>query len=201
MRKFMLSLAVLGLIGVPAMAGKYNKIVSIGDKAPDFAGIPATFKGEDTSLSLSDIKEDVVVVVFLGNHCPVVQAVEDRLNDFVNDYKDKSVKVVGIAVADLDTDRLPQIKEWVAEKGSQYVYGYDESQKTAKDYGASATPEFFVLDKERTIQYMGLLDDNHMLESKATKTYLRDAVDAVLAGTEVQEKETRPNGCGIRITK
>ncbi len=203
MRKFMLSLAVLGLIGAPAFAGKFNKVVSIGDKAPDFSGIPAVQKGEDTSLSLGDIKEDVVVVVFLGNHCPVVQAVEDRLNDFVSDYKGKSVKLVGIAVADLDSDRLPAIKDYTAERSSQYVYGYDETQQTAKHYGAAATPEFFVLDKDRIIRYMGQMDDNHMAEPKVTKTYLRDAVDAVLAGKEIpaDARETRPNGCGIRITK
>jgi peroxiredoxin len=201
MRKFMLSVATLALIAAPAFAGKYNKVLSIGDKAPDFSGIPATIKGEDTSLTLGDLKEDVVVVVFLGNHCPVVVAVEDRLNDFVQDYKGKSVKMVGIAVADLDSDRLPKIKDWVKEKGSQYVYGYDESQATGKAYGATNTPHFFVLDKDRVIRYMGALDDNHMSESKATKHYLRDAVDALLAGKEIKETETRPNGCGIQYTK
>ena len=57
---------------------------------------PPSSNGEETSLTLSDIKEDVVVVVFLANHCPVVQAYEDRVIDFTNDYKDKGVKVVGI---------------------------------------------------------------------------------------------------------
>lgn len=201
MRKFILSVAVLGLITAPALAGKFNKVVSIGDKAPDFAGIPAVVKGEDTSLTLGDIKEDVVVVVFLGNHCPYVVAIEDRLNDFAQDYKGKSVKLVGIAVADMESDKLPAIKKWVADKGSQYVYGYDQSQVTAKSYGASKTPEFFVLDKDRVIRYMGAYDDSPMNEAKATKSHLRDAVDALLSGSEIKETETRAVGCGIPITK
>ena len=83
MRKFALSLAVLALVAAPAFAGKYNKVISVGDKAPDFSGLPAIENGEQKSLTLSDIKEDVVVVVFLANHCPVVRRLRrsrDRLH-------------------------------------------------------------------------------------------------------------------------
>jgi len=73
MRKVLLSFVAVALIAIPAFAGKYNKVITVGQKAPDFSGLPAVQNGEDTSLTLSDIKEDVVVLVFLGNHCPVVQ--------------------------------------------------------------------------------------------------------------------------------
>ena len=170
MRKFVLSLAVLALVASPALAGKYNKAVEVGQKAPEFSGIPAfnPTSGEMTSLSLADVKEPVVVVVFLGNHCPVVQAYEDRLIDFVSDYKDKGVKVLGVSVNDIEADRMPGIKEYTKDKGSNYVYGYDESQEIGHAYGATNTPQFFVLGKDRTIRYMGAMDDN-MNESKVTK--------------------------------
>ncbi len=67
------------------------------------------------------------------------------------------------------------------ENKSNYIYGYDESQAVGKAYGATKTPQFFVLDKERKIRYTGAMDDNQR-EDKVTKTYLRDAVDAVLKG-------------------
>jgi len=201
MRKMVLSLAVLALVASPALAGQFNKVVSVGEKAPTFSGIPATTKaGVDSSLSLSDIKEDVVVLVFLANHCPVVVAYEDRIIDFTNDYKGKNVKVVGVAVSDQDVDRLPAIKNYMKEKGSNYVYGYDETQDIGRAYGATNTPQFFVLDKDRVIKYMGAMDDNQN-ESKVKKTYLRDAVDAVLKGDSPEVSETRPVGCGIRINK
>jgi peroxiredoxin len=201
MRKMVLSLAVLALVASPALAGKYNKAVSVGEKAPVFSGIPATTQsGEDTSISLSDIKEPVVVLVFLGNHCPVVQAYEDRIIDFTSDYKNKGVKVVGVSVNDLDTDRLPAIKTYMKEKKSNYVYGYDESQQIGKAYGATNTPQFFVFDKDRVIKYMGALDDN-MAEAKVTKTYLRDAVDAVLKGDSPEISETQPKGCGVKYKR
>jgi peroxiredoxin len=147
MRKALLSLVVLAL-AAPAFAD--NKVVKPGDKAPTFSGIPAIApNGEQTSLSLPDLKEDVVVLVFLANHCPAVQACDDRIIDFANDYKDKPVKLVAVCVNDMDSDRLPKIKEHMKDKGINYVYGYDESQAIGRAYGAVVTPHFFVLDKAR----------------------------------------------------
>ena len=200
MRKIALSLAVLALVAAPALAGKYNKIVSVGEKAPDFSGLPAIENGEQKSLTLSDIKEDVVVVVFLANHCPVVRAYEDRIIDFTKDYSGKGVKVVGLAVSLQSGDKLPGIKDYMKENKSNYIYGYDESQAVGKAYGATNTPQFFVLDKTRTIRYMGALDDSQR-EDKVTKTYLRDAVDALLKGETIELTETQPKGCGVQYKK
>lgn len=200
MRKLVLSVAALALLASPALAGKYNKVVSVGEKAPAFSGIPAVVGGQDASLTLSDIKEDVVVLVFLANHCPMVINYDDRVIELANDFKGKSVKVVGVAVSTQKQDQLPGIKEHVAEKKIPYAYGYDESQAIGKAYGATNTPQFFVLDKARTIRYMGALDDNPN-ESKVSKHYVKDAVDAILAGSSVAVEETRPVGCGIGYSK
>jgi peroxiredoxin len=201
MRKLVLSMAVLALVASPALAGKYNTKVSVGQKAPDFSGLPAVEGSKDTSISLGDIKEDIVVVVFLANHCPVVVGYEDRLIDFVKDYKGKPVKVVGVSVSLMEQDKIPGIKDYMKDKGSNYLYAYDESQDMGRAYGATNTPQFFVLDKERKIRYMGAMDDSPNNEAKVTKTYLRDAVDALLAGKPVEVEETRPVGCGIQIQK
>jgi thiol-disulfide isomerase/thioredoxin len=200
MRKLVLSVAALVLLASPAFAGKYNKVVSVGEKAPTFAGIPAVIGKEDASLTLSDLKEDVVVVVFLANHCPVVMNYDDRIIELANDYKGKSVKLVGVAVSSMKQDQLPGIKEHVAEKKIPYTYGYDETQATGRAYGATNTPQFFVLDKTRTIRYMGALDDNQN-ESRVSKHYVKDAVNALLEGKTIEVTETRPVGCGISYTK
>src|SRR6185312_7732471 len=98
MRQWTLSLAVLALIASPVLAGKYNKAISVGDKAPAIEGVPAVAaNGEkEMALNLGDIKEDVVVVAFLANHCPVVQGIEDRQVELVKSFKGKSVKFIGI---------------------------------------------------------------------------------------------------------
>jgi peroxiredoxin len=200
MRKVLLSLVAVAAITIPALAGKYNKVVSVGDKAPTFSGLPAVYKGEDTSISLPDIKEDVVVLVFLANHCPVVQLYEDRLVEFTNEFKDKNVRVVGIAVSTMSGDKISGIKDYMKEHKSNYVYGYDETQAVGKAYGAVATPQFFVLDKERKIRYTGALDDNQN-EGRVTKHYLSDAVNAVLKGETPPVEETQAKGCGIGYSK
>jgi peroxiredoxin len=196
MRKTLLSLAVAALMAAPAFAG-----VKIGDKAPSFDGLPAVVGGQDASLTLSDLKEDVVVVVFIANHCPAVVANEDRIIDLANSFKDKSVKVVGISCSGApgvkSQDDIPAIKTRTKEKGYNYAYAYDEEGTVGKAFGATRTPEFYVLDKERKVRYHGKLDDSVMNEAKVTKNYVKTAVDALLSGKDVDTSETRAEGCGI----
>jgi len=208
MRTWLLSLAALALVAGPAFAagGKFNKVLAIGDKAPGFDALPAvnTDAGE-TSLSLSDVKEDVVVIAFLANHCPAVVATEDRFIDLAKSFKGQSVRVIGISVtaapSQKDQDDIPAIKSVVKKKGYTFTYAYDESQATGKAYGAAATPTVIVLDKARTVRYTGRLDDSTFDETKVNKTYVKDAVTALLAGKEVTVAETQPQGCGISYVK
>jgi peroxiredoxin len=192
------------MIGSTAFAGKYNKTLSIGDKAPAFEGIPAAIGDKDAAaLSLASIKEDVVVVVFLANHCPMVGTYDDRVVDLAKKFEGKSVKLVSICVSGKGyqkVDDLDAIKTRGKEKGYNFAYGYDASQKIGKAYGASTTPEFFVLDKARTVRYIGALDDSAD-EDKVTKTYVVDAVNALLSGETIEVTETRPRGCGIGYAK
>jgi peroxiredoxin len=201
MRHWLLSLAAFALIAAPALAGKYNTELSIGDKAPTIEGIPAVAGDKETTLNLADAKEDVVVVVFLANHCPVVQAVEDRLVDLVSSYKGKSVKFVGVSCSGTpnykESDGIPGIKAKIKEGKYNLTYAYDESGKVGKAYGAKVTPQVFVLDKDRTVRYTGLLDDSQMDESKVSKPYTKLAVDALLSNDSIEITETRQNGCGI----
>ena len=156
-----MSLVVLSLVAIPAFAGKYNKVVSVGDKAPDFSGLPAVENGEQNSLTLSDIKEDVVVVVFLAQSLPGRQGVRrshDRLHQRLQGQGRQGRRHRRVTI--MDSDKLPGIKEYMKEHKSNYIYGYDESQAIGKAYGATNTPQFFVLDKERKIRYTGAMDDS-----------------------------------------
>ncbi|MFM7127777.1 MAG: redoxin family protein [Isosphaeraceae bacterium] len=202
MRKMILSLAMLAMT-IPALAADK---VKVGDKAPAFAGIPAvSAKGDATTLNLGDLKKDVVVVVFLANHCPAVVQYEDRIIDFVNKNKSKSVELVAICCTDPDSsygkqDDLKAIGKKISEKGYNFTYGFDGEGASGKAYGAVATPHFFVLNKARELVYAGAMDDNNN-EAKAGKNYLQVAVDAALAGETPETKETRARGCGIAYKK
>jgi hypothetical protein len=204
MRQWTLSLAVVALIAGTSFAGKFNTKLGVGDKAPAIEGIKAAEGDKDATVNLADIKEDVVVVAFLANHCPMVVRNEDRLVDVAKSFKGKSVKFVGVCCSascgDAENeDAIPAIKK--AFKDGKYagntVYGVDPSGKIGKAFGATKTPEFFVLDKARTVKYMGALDDSPENAEKATKSHLKLAIEAVLNNETVEVSETKALGCGI----
>lgn len=184
-----LALALLVVPGASA-AG-----VEIGDDGPAWIDLEGV-DGERHSLGdLEDAK--AVVVVFTCNHCPVAKAYEDRLIAFQNDYKERGVAVVAINVNNNPADKLPAMKKRAEEKNFPFLYLYDPSQKIGRDYGATVTPHVFVLDGEHNVAYRGAIDDN-MSADKAQTHYLRDAVDAILAGEAPSTNSTQPAGCGIQ---
>ena len=180
----------------PAVAGKFNEKLDIGDPAPQFSGLPAV---DGKTYGLADYeKKDAVVVVFTCNDCPVAQAYNERFNAFVAKYKSKPVGFLAINCSKDTTSVLEQMKPFAKEEGLKYTYASDESQKSGKAYGATVTPHVFVLNKDRKVVYMGAWDDNWMNADKVEKTYAVDAVEAVLAGKKVEVAETQQVGCGIR---
>jgi peroxiredoxin len=204
MRQWTLSLAVVALIAGTSFAGKFNTKISVGDKAPTIAGLPAAEGEKDATINLADLKEDVVVVAFLANHCPAVIGNEDRLVDVAKSFKGKSVKFVGVCCSascgsEDSEDGIKAIKSKFKEGkyAGNTVYGIDPAGKVGKSFGATKTPQFFVLDKSRTVKYMGALDDSPLNADKATKPLLKLAIDAVLSGETVEVTETRAEGCGI----
>jgi peroxiredoxin len=178
-------------------AGKFNKTVSIGDTAPAVSGMGVDDKQHD----LAEFKEaKVVAVIFTCNHCPVAQSYQDRLIALQKEYQAKGLQLVAINVNNNDADKLDKMKERAASKGYNFPYLYDASQKSAVNYGASVTPHVFLLDGQRKIAYMGAVDDN-MNASQTKRHYLRDAVEAVLAGKAPPVAETRQVGCGIEYQR
>ena len=177
-------------------AGKYNRKIAIGSAAPTFTDLPGI---DGKTHSLADFTQDVLVVCITCNHCPVAVAYEDRVNDFARKHATASNAKLGfIAICvNLDEeDRLPKMRERAKEKGFTFPYLHDATQKIGRQFGASVTPEFFVLNKERKVVYMGRMDDNS--DARAVKTnYLEPAVAAALQGTAPAIAETRALGCGI----
>ena len=103
-------------------------------------------------------------------------------------------------VNNIAADRLEAMKKRAEEKEFNFPYLYDATQKMGHDYGATVTPHVFVLDKDRKIAYMGAVDDNMKAESVKTP-YLRDALDALLAGKDPPKAVTQQFGCGIQYEK
>ena len=183
-----------------ADAGKYNQKLHIGDKAPAWEKLPGVDGNEHSLVDLDNF--EVVVVAFTCNSCPYAVDYEDRLNRLAARYQgeDSKVAVIAINVNKIEADQLPAMKQRAKDKSLVYPYLYDESQEIAKQFGAGRTPEFYVLDKDRQIVYMGAFDDNTK-EADVTKHYVEDAIAATLASTAASVTETPPVGCAIRFAR
>ena len=120
------------------------------------------------------------MLVFTCNHCPVAQAYEDRLVALQRDYRDKGVRLVAVNVNNLDADKLGPMKVRAKEKQFNFPYLYDPTQKMGRDYGATKTPEIFVLDGERKTPTTARLTTART--DKVKTQHLRQALDAILAG-------------------
>jgi thiol-disulfide isomerase/thioredoxin len=179
-------------------AGCFAAKLNVGDAGPDWSGI-AGVDGKDHSLA--DYKNaKLVVVVFTCNHCPVAVAYEDRLVALQKEYKGKGVQFVAINCNNIAGDRLDDMKKRAKDKGFNFPYLHDSTQKSGRDYDAKVTPHVFLLDKARKVAYMGAIDDNMNAEKVKTK-YLADALDALLDGKEPPKTSTPPTGCSIKYEK
>lgn len=192
---------LLALVGCGVVAaGEYNPVLNIGDRAPEWKDLPGT---DGKQHSLGDLKDkDVVVLFFTCNSCDVATEYEDRIITLAQKYagpKDRTA-FVAVNVNKIPEDSLPEMKKRAAAKQFPYVYLFDESQQLAKAYGATSTPEFFVLDKNRKIAYMGGLDDSSNAKTVKNR-FLAEALDAVAAGKKPKTAETVAIGCLIRYER
>lgn len=198
-----LPLVVLLLAGISgiALGGKYNKVLSPGDAAPDWKEIPAI---DGKKYSLADFKDkDILVVVFTCNSCDYAQDVEDRLAALGKKFeKEGNCALIAVCPSPpkVEEDFPEELVKKAKEKGFNFPYLLDPTQKIVRDFGAVRTPEFFVFGKDRKLVYQGNLDDSRE-GKKITKHYVEDAVAAALAGKKPEMEETAPIGCMVRYIR
>ena len=166
--------------------------LSIGASAP-------AHELPDTEGNRHALHEDgaTTVVVFTSNHCPYALAWHDRLAGVADDYD-----VRFLAVNPNDAERYPSdsyeaMQKRVAEEGWSFPYLRDEDQEAARGFGAKTTPDVFVLDGEGRLRYRGAPDADHRDPSQEA-AWLREALDALLAGEEIARPETDPVGCSVK---
>jgi peroxiredoxin len=185
---------------VTGQAGTYNPDRSIGDVVEPWKDLPGT---DDRPHSWTDVAgRDAVVVVFTCSSCPYAVDYEERINELAERHAGAGSRVAVLAINSnrIPEDALPAMKARAEAKQFRFPYLFDESQAVARAFGAVRTPEFFVLDRDRRIVYMGAMDDS-TTASAVKRRYVDDAVAAVLAGRAVEVAETAPVGCQIRFER
>lgn len=189
----LLTLLLLPFLLRSASAVKIEPL-AIGKEAPAWKQLDGTDGGQHSLQDLRDAK--AVAIVFTCNQCPVAQAYENRLIKLSKAYADKGVAIVAINVN--KNENLDEMKVRAKEKRFPFTYVYDETQEIARQYGAQSTPHVFVLNQARQLVYRGAIDDSFTDEAKVEKYFLREAIDAVLNGTQPEVSETKAVGCGIK---
>jgi peroxiredoxin len=171
--------------------------LTIGTRAPAFE-LPGV-DGRTHSLA-EYANAEALALVQSCNHCPYVQAWEGRMKAIQGDYADRGFRLVAIGSNDAErypADSFAEMKARAERLGFNFDYLYDEDQSVARALGAERTPEVFLFDRDRRLVYHGAIDDSRD-ERSVTRHYLRDALDAVLAGEEPPVADTPAVGCTVK---
>lgn len=181
--------------------------LAVGSSAPNFS-LPGV---DGRTYTLKDFAQArALVVVFTCNHCPTAQYYEERIKQLVVDYKDQGMALVAISPNDPNSVRLDELgwadlsdsfdemKLRAKDRQYNFPYLYDgETETASRAYGPVATPHFFVFDAARKLRYVGAMDDSERPQHVKVR-YVRDALDALLAGKEPPVTKTKVVGCSVK---
>lgn len=200
--------ALLPLVAGLSFAEEVPQVLSIGSDLPSFSLLGIDGK---THSEKDYAEAKVLCLVFTCNHCPDAVASAKRLEQIHQDYQGKDVALVAVNAnnaASLRPDELgyspyndsfEEMTPFAKDHGWTFPYLYDgEKQGLATACGAQSTPHVFIFDAERKLRYTGRMDDARRSSKPVGPSYLRDALDALLAGREVEHPVTRSFGCSTK---
>jgi peroxiredoxin len=197
MKTILAIVVLISMVATSPMTPNYG----VGDTVSDFK-----LKNVDGKMiSLTDFKKSKgVIVIFDCNTCPYSKRYNERIIALNEKYASKGYPVVTINPNDPQQSEGDSFEEMVAlakEKKYTFPYLVDESQEVARAFGATNTPHVFVLKNEGNsfkVAYIGAIDDNARDASAASKKYVEEAVDALIANKAVPSSKTKAIGCGIK---
>lgn len=165
----------------------------LGGKVADFS--LQSVSGQ--TVQFDSLKGPVTVLTFVATECPVSNAYNERMSALYNEYAAKGVKFVFINSN--RTEPADKVAEH-AQKNFPFPVYKDEGNIVADRFGATVTPETFVVDKSGTVVYHGSIDDSQE-PGRVTQHRLKSALDSVLAGRTVGAPESKAFGCTIKKVK
>jgi peroxiredoxin len=174
----------------------------IGDKINDFSLTNAV---DNNKVSLSDYsKSKAVAIVFTSNECPYSKLYENRLLEMVKEFNEKNVKFIFINSNNPGSspeDRQQEMTRKAADKKFTFPYLVDNRQEVSNLFGATKTPEVFVLKNingNLILKYKGAIDDNPQTETDVNHYYLKDVLSAIINDAAPKVQQTRAIGCVIK---
>jgi len=180
------------------MAALETPRVTPGGKAVDFH-----LKGTDEKVyTLADVRGPKgLLVMFICNHCPFVQAIASKLT---RDTKDLAAIGIGsVAIMSNDTVAYPEdsfdnMVRFKQKHGFPFPYLIDATQEVAKAYDAVCTPDFFGFDADLTLRYRGRLDASGRNQLEGAKRELFEAMRQVAEAGQAPAEQVPSIGCSIK---
>lgn len=183
---------VFANVGCAADTSTSKKAPAIGDIMPGF-----NLKDLESNVhTLDQYKGKVIVIEMCSQLCPYSRGADPHLVELSKKYADKDVVFIGIDSHHSTT--VEEIKKYAEETGKSYTILKDEGNKYADEIGAKVTPEVYVIDKEGKLAYHGAFDNREKPDTKGSKTYVDDAIAAVLEGKKPEPATVKAWGCTIK---
>ena len=192
-----LFLASIIIIAFAAVAGSGSTSdlpapPAIGTMIDDFK-LPDADGAEHSLKSLAG--KNGAVLIFIATKCPVSNAYNDRMEKLAQDYKAKGINVIGINSN--VTEPASEVKSHATDKHLTFAILKDDGNKIADRFGATKTPEVYVIDASNKLVYHGRIDNSQKVDG-ITANDLRDALEEVLAGKQVSKTGGAAFGCTIK---
>jgi thiol-disulfide isomerase/thioredoxin len=196
-----LTLVLAALVAVPAITVRADRVAApayeVGATVPDDITLTDIYGKEHT---LKDYRDKVVFIHFWSMVCPYEKLAEPKCKDLQTQYADKGVVQIAINAnqGELKADTTPpyaNLREHVETAGVNFLVTVDPGNKLTDLFGGETTPHCFVIDRNGVLQYKGALDDDPKgAKGDAATPYVKNAIEAVLAGQPVSEATTKPYG-------
>jgi peroxiredoxin len=186
------AVALAAAAASPAHAAESTTAAFLGKEAPAFSLPDSAGK----TRSLADFRSGKgTVIIWVSTQCPVSNAYNARMAALAKEYLAKGFAFVGINSN--KEEAAPEIATHAKEHGFDFPILKDANNVVADLYGASVTPEAYVVDAKGILRYHGRIDDS-MKESDVTTRDLRTVLDTMIAGQEITKAESKAFGCTIK---
>lgn len=192
---------LLAFVLLQPAAAQDGQPLDIGATLPMAGESMQNVTGSATSFG-QQMGEQGLAVIFWSNTCPWVAKYEDRVLALAEEYEQAGIGFVIVNANDpseYPEEGTDAIRQHAAEMGYPFPYLVDEGSRAAVAFGASRTPQVFLFDSDNTLVYEGTVDDSPSDAAQVTEEYFRDAMDQLIAGTQIAVQKTKAFGCTIKF--
>jgi hypothetical protein len=174
--------------------------LKIGDAMP--GGDIAMQDVSGTNITLQQaMGNNGLMVMFSCNTCPYVVKNQQRTVEICNFAKGKQIGVIVVNSNEgkrEDDDSFTAMKDYYKTQQYNWFYTVDANNVVADAFGAKRTPECFLFNKEAKLVYHGAIDDNPADAGNVSRNHLQIAIEELVSGKDIAQKETRSVGCSIK---